>query len=234
MRTDPARNFYAAAIAAGRAVLAVSYANDISVGKLCAHDDTCFFPTRQSIILGGAIPDGGVAADESIVGRTVAALRYLAAGDPAGDWGTFLTSTDPATPPATAIAWPKIVAAGHSQGGGHAAAIGKLFPVARVIQLSSTCDSVDGAAASWTDGTAGTWASDPTMFYGLAAPSFFTNGVASSGDVTCPYHTKSWTSFGMKANHRNNAAEICGETGDTHGASLKCADNYDTWVTLLR
>lgn len=233
-RAGPDKNVYSAAVSTGKAVLAISYANDVSVGKLCQHDDACFFPTRQSIILGGAIPDGGVTADETIVGRAAVALRFLAAGDPAGGWGTFLTSLDPATPPATALAWPKIIAAGHSQGGGHAAAIGKLFPVSRVIQFSSTCDSVDGVAATWTDGTTGTWASDPTLFFGFAAPTTFTGDAPTGGDVTCPYHTRNWTNLGMKANHRNNFAETCGATGDTHGESIKCADNYATWVTLFQ
>ena len=31
-----------------------------------------------------------------------------------------------------------------------------------------------------------------------------------------------------------NFAETCGDTGDTHGESIKCADNYATWVTLFQ
>ena len=26
---------------------------------------------------------------------------------------------------------------------------------------------------------------------------------------------------------------ICGDTGDTHGASLGCVDNYPAWLALI-
>ena len=237
LQAGAATNFYAAAVAAGHAVFAVSYKNAASIGSICHADDTCYFPTRESILLGTPEPGAKLTAtlDESVVDRTARSLRYLAAGDPAGNWGSYLTTLDPSVPAAQAIDWTKIITAGHSQGGGHAAALGKLFPVARVVQLSSTCDNSDGSPASWTDGTSGTWASDPTMFYGFGAPSTLDPVTgAFDGDSTCPYHTENWTHLGLKKNHRNNFAEVCGETGDTHDASLKCPDNYPTWLSFLQ
>jgi hypothetical protein len=237
LKAGPSTNLYAAAIAAGRSVLGLAYKNTQSIGSICQHDDSCFFPTRQSIILGRTEPGSGITVtpDEGIVDRTARALRYLAAGDPSGGWGAFLNTEDPNAPPETAIDWTKILAVGHSQGGGHATAIGKLFPVSRVVQLSSTCDSVDSSAASWTDGTSGRWATDPTQFYGFAAPTIFgAGGAVTGGDTTCPYHTQNWTNLGIVQAHRNNRAATCGETGDTHDASLRCADNYADWLALLQ
>ena len=235
LQAGPATNFYAAAVAAGHAVFAVSYKNAASIGSICKQDDSCFLPTRESLLLGTKEPGAQLTAtlDESVIDRTARALRYLAAGDPAGNWGAYLTSLDPSVPAAQAIDWTKIITAGHSQGGGHAAVLGKLFPVARTVMLSSPCDNTAGVPATWTDGTDGMWASDPTMFYGLAAPTTTSDDGSLSGDTTCPYHSQNWTHLGLKKNHRDNFAELCGQTGDTHDASLKCPDNYPTWLSFL-
>ncbi len=235
VRTDPTVNLYAAAAAAGRAVLGLAYKNDASLGSLCKRADACYFPSRKSIILGGSEPGSAidVTPDESVVDRTARALRFLAAGDPGGGWGDFLTTRDPGADPTAAIAWPKILVAGHSQGGGHAAAIAKLFPVARVVQLSSTCDgTTGGAAVSWTNGAAGPWATDPAQFYGFAATS--TLAPDGTGDTTCPYHTLNWANLGMLPSRQNDAAALCGATGDTHSASLQCKDNYPAWLQLFQ
>lgn len=236
--SDPTRNFYAAAASLGYSVLAISYPSDASIGSLCKMHDACFFPTRQSIILGvaqsGAAPQfAGITLDEGIADRVVLALQTLRAAAPSDGWNSFLASDDTTLAPEKRIAWSKVVVAGHSQGGGHAAAIGKLFPVSRVIQLSAPCDEVAGTPASWTAGS-GSWASDPTQFYGLAAPTVFTNGVPTGGDTTCPYHVANWQNLGMIASHQDDAAALCGETGDTHNASSRCVDNYPTWQAMLR
>ena len=174
--------------------------------------------------------------DESIVDRTAKALRYLAAGGPSGGWASFLTSIVPEADPASSIAWSKIMVAGRSQGGGHAAAIGKLFSVARVVQLSSTCDSVGATPATWTDGAAGTWMTDPATFRGFAAPTTKVDG-GLVGDTTCPAHAADWANLGMLAANRMDDAGTCGNDGttsSTHGASLGCVDNYPVWLTLFK
>ena len=236
---NPSLNVYGAAVADGDAVLSLSYANMESIGDLCGVHDDCYFPTRESIILGQNEPDAALEAtpDEGIVDRTVKALRYLAAGDPAGGWDSFLTSTDATADPAAAIDWRKIIVAGHSQGGGHAAAIGKLFPVSRVVQLSSTCDSVGGTPASWTNGATGTWVTAPSTYLGFAAPTTLEADGGLIGDTTCPAHAADWKSFGMLPANQMDDANTCGEDGttsSTHGASLSCALNYPVWLTLFK
>lgn len=137
---------------------------------------------------------------------------------PRAGGGSFLDASG-------AIAWSKVLTAGHSQGGGHAAALGKLFPVQRVIQLSSTCDRVGTAAASWTNGKVGTWASDPTKFFGLG----------TAGDQTCAGFELNWDNLGMVDDHRDPDGVVCGDSpADTHSQSLKCADNYPRWVAMLK
>ena len=231
-------NVYAAAVADGDAVLALSYANEESIGDLCGIHDDCYFPTRESIILGENEANAALEAtpDESIVDRTARALRYLAAGDPGGGWASFLASTDPDADPATTIDWTKIIVAGHSQGGGHAAAMGKLFLVDRVVQLSSTCDSVGATPASWTNGSVGTWATAPSTFLGFAAPTTKEADGGLIGDTTCPAHAADWANLGMAAANRVDDASTCGNDGttsSTHGASLGCTANYPVWLTLF-
>ena len=237
---DPNINFYNAAAALGYDVLALSYASDASVGSLCAGVDACFFPTRETLIFGVPRPGAstGVAAltlDEGIADRLVLALRALAMRDPAHRWATYLAGTSGT--PETQIAWSRLAVAGHSQGGGHAAAIGKLFPVARVIQLAATCDAPGGTPASWTAGTAGTWATDPTRFYGLGAPtSFDASGQPTGGDQICAYHLATWRHLGMIASRQHDDAATCGATTAQgfHGAAVRCVANDAVWRELLR
>lgn len=239
---DPAKSFYTAATSLGYPVLALSYFSDTTIAMLCgvasATTDACYFPTRKTVVLGVFQPGAAAAlmptmtVDQGIAGRLELALSWLAKNDPQHAWGSFLTTGSGG--PETRIAWEKIVAAGHSQGGGHAAAIGKLFPVARVVQLSSVCDRTNGGAASWTAKSDGPWASDPTQFYGLAAPTIFTGSTPTGGDTICPAHVANWMNLGMDPSHQHDDAATCGMTGVTHNASIKCADNYPAWVGLLQ
>jgi hypothetical protein len=233
LRPGPAENVYGAAVTGGNAVLGLAYDNTQSINDDCGDTDACYFATRQSVILGTTEPGSAltVTADEGIVDRTARTLRYLAASDPSGGWGAFLTTLDPAAPATQAIAWGNVIVSGHSQGGGHAAAIGKLFAVKRVVQLSSTCDAVHGVPASWTDGSTGTWVTAPHGFLGFAAPTTITAGGAT-GDTTCTFHAAIWANLGMAAANRMDDAATCGVTGDTHGQSLTCVDNYPAWVQL--
>ncbi|MGH9652519.1 MAG: BPSS1187 family protein, partial [Bryobacteraceae bacterium] len=55
--------------------------------------------------------------------------------DPKGGWSEFVANGKPV--------WRRIVVAGHSQGSGHAAYIGKLFRVDRVLMFSGPQDYMD-------------------------------------------------------------------------------------------
>ncbi len=244
---SPRKNFYLAATSLGYAVVALSYRSTTRPVVLCgdtsASDDACYFPTRQTLIEGVLQPGAaaGVAdilPSEGIVPRFGLALAWLAAHDPGHGWDAFLLPGDDASGGGAQVDWTRVVVAGHSQGGGHAAACGKLFPLKRVIQLSSTCDEALGVSASWTRRDSGVWKSDPTGFWGLDTPSVVVGGVAVAGDTTCPAHAGSWANEGMVASHRDEDAATCApdgaDAGDTHPDSITCAENYAAWLTMLR
>lgn len=80
---------------------------------------------------------------ESIVGRLVAMLRYLARTEPDGGWQGYLNGDAPR--------WDRLVLSGLSQGAGMAAYMAKRHKVARVVLFSSPWDYVgpDRQPAPW-------------------------------------------------------------------------------------
>lgn len=235
---DPQKNYYNAAASAGFHVIGLAYRSGEAIGKLCTGMPACFGPTRKSVVL-GKFENGAAAAlsdiqpDEGIVSRLEHALRLLAKDAPNAGWDQFLIGSD--ADPTKNIAWDKVIASGHSQGGGHAAFLGQMFALRRVVQLSSTCDQVLGTPAPWTDAKA-TWATSPkTAFVGFAAPTTFDgNGKPTGGDTTCPLHYADWQNMGMDPKNMHDDAATCGSMGDTHGASVGCTDNYPRWAGLLQ
>lgn len=231
-------NLYSTLAQAGFHVIGLAYRSTATVGALCAGAPECFAPARESLVLGTYV-DGApseladVRADEGIVWRLDAALSLLVAARPSGGWASFVASTD-ATDAADRIAWSAVIASGHSQGGGHAAYLGRLFPLRRVVQLSSTCDAVRGVPAPWTRASE-PWATDPAeRFVGFAAPTTFAvDGTPTSGDTICPFHAAVWANMGLDPSRRQDDAEICGATGDTHAASIACVDNAPRWASLF-
>lgn len=235
---DPTLNFYTAATSLGYSVIALSYASQQIIGISCT-TDSCYSATRQTVIA-GAFQSGaaaslkGIRQDEGVTWRLAATLRWLAMNDPSHGWDAFLTPSSVSLLPDQQVNWGMVVTAGHSQGGGHAAMVGKLYSVSRVTQLSSTCDALSGVPASWTQGSTGSWKTNPATFWGLAAPTQFTHGTPTAGDTTCAYHAAVWQNFGMVPARANDNAALCGKTGDTHGASIGCKDNYDAWQRMLQ
>ena len=234
----PSTNFYETAVSLGYAVLAVSYRSNTEVAVLCTGAaggaGGCFYPTRQTLILGtfqtGAAvslddPTTGIRLDEGIADRAVLALEWLVKNDPGHPWSAFLLPGDGGTDPASRLDWSHIVAAGHSQGGGHATAIGKMFKTARVVQLSAPCDSTAGAPAAWLSAANGPWATDPSMvFYGLDA----------TGDTICPTFAAAWQALGMPASRSNAAGMTCPAAPMVHNASIGCPGNAPNWQAMLQ
>jgi hypothetical protein len=62
-------------------------------------------------------------------------LAYLIKQDPEAGWDEFVADGQPV--------WSRIVIAGHSQGSGHAAYIGKMYAVDRVLMFSGPQDYLD-------------------------------------------------------------------------------------------
>ena len=137
LRTGASRGYHA---------IGLMYPNTPSVGSLCGNsaDVDAFWNTRGEIITGQDLSSlVTIPAAECIEHRLVALLGYLSTSYPAEGWGEFLSGSQPD--------WTRITVGGHSQGGGHAAVIGKLHAVARVVCLSSPADwrNIPDAPATW-------------------------------------------------------------------------------------
>jgi hypothetical protein len=221
-----AGSWYGVARAQGLHVLAPSYVSGSAVGTLCGGLDACFEPTRTTILTGDFVAGtpqslGDITFDEAAFDRIVAALLTLADSDRDGRWSDFLDRTK--LPDAeAAIRWDKVIVSGHSQGGGHAALIGKRQSVARVVMLASPCDSVGGTVATWLSNPAGYRTDPTTKFFGLA----------STGDTICPRAPDAWQALGMPPTAQTRDAVIC-PLESPHGSALSCDRNASTWARLL-
>ncbi|MCI0749568.1 MAG: hypothetical protein L0Y32_03335 [Nevskiales bacterium] len=135
------------------------YPNDESINEaICATDNgvpaselnACKEDVRVEIITGEDVtPYVDVDRANSIENRLIKLLEYLHQQYPSEGWDTYLTSLTGGAPK-----WDRIVVAGNSQGGGHAAMLGKLYRVARVNIFSSL------EPATWTTEVLVTPASD--------------------------------------------------------------------------
>lgn len=132
-------------------------------------DPDCFWQIRGEIIFGAGVPDpqgvsyssagASVDAPNSISGRLIALIDYLAVADPS--WNRFLID-DPTSQYVATHRGPvrldhrKLILTGHSQGGGHAALWGMRTPVDRIVMLSSPDDTGLFGTASWGHSTSAT------------------------------------------------------------------------------
>lgn len=238
LMSDPARNLFTSALESGNHVLAVAYRSDIAVANMCGSRRLdCYGASRNTLLTGVFTPGadsslGDIREDEGIIRRIDQALRTLAAARPQAGWGAFIARPT-ATTAEDRIAWPRIIASGHSQGGGHAAYLGKLFPLIRVVQFSSTCDAPAGVPAPWTAANSGWMTTPASAFFGFSAPTVFASGVPTSGDLNCPYHLAVWQNLGMAASRQADDAANCVGI-DPHGASIFCGSNYPRWVGLFQ
>jgi hypothetical protein len=235
---DSSRNLLTSALESGNHVLAVAYRSDVAIAQMCDSTRPDCYGASRNTLLSGRFTSGAdqslanMREDEGIIARIDQALRTLVTVRPQAGWDTFIGKAT-ATAAADRIAWQRIIASGHSQGGGHAAYLGKLFPLIRVVQFSSTCDAPAGVPALWTAAD-GVWSTSPAAaFFGLSAPTVFTNGVPSAGDLNCPYHLAVWQNLGMPASHQADDAATCAGI-DPHVASIFCGANYPRWVELFR
>lgn len=221
-------NVYTASIAARDHVLGLSYPSDQVIGILCNDNDACFLPTRTTIVTGvrqpGTAPNlRAVGLTDSIHGRTALALAYLAATRPGDGWAQYLVAgVDPLVNPAGAVRWDKVIAMGHSQGGGHAALLARMHSLARLVALSSPCDEDNGHPASWLTAGAGWQTPTATLGYGFA----------SQSDTACAMHTEIWDAMAMAPARRFENATVCAGAS-THTATTQCTANMARVQSLV-
>lgn len=129
----------------GYHAISLDYEDNV-VAVSCAHslDSTTFGRYREAIVTGApVIARIKVDPANSILNRFQKLLVYLVKHDPRGGWGQFVNNGQPV--------WNRIIVAGHSQGSGHAAYIGQMFKVDRVLMFSGPQDYMDDLhrPASW-------------------------------------------------------------------------------------
>ena len=118
----------------GYYAITLDYEDNVVAASLGNDSDTTAFGDYRDEIVTGAQVSNAVNVDSanSILNRFQKLLVYLAQSDTAGHWAQFLQNGEPN--------WSRIIVAGHSQGSGHAAYIGKMFDVARVLMFSGPQD----------------------------------------------------------------------------------------------
>ena len=133
------------AAAMGYHSIGLMYPNnsDLYTAAASNTDNTQFGKCRQEIIEGIDLSTG-VTVDNNncIKTRLYQLLVYLQQLTPSQNWQQFILNND--------IDWSKVVIAGHSQGGGHALFISKLYSVDKAISFSSIdWNSNLGRSADW-------------------------------------------------------------------------------------
>lgn len=233
---DGYTEFLQTAAGLGHHVIALSYHNNPSVGAHCMpfQDPTCYGKARLEMIdgcprwdwsaptpLGDALPQPGtpghVAHDttDSIENRLAKLLDHLRLTYPAAGWDFAMAATaqscdanDPWAQTLPQLDWSRVVLAGHSQGGGHAAILAMKYEVARVVMLSAPTD-MDGLtdssanlAAEWVN-TAG---ATPTNRY---------TGLVHNAEKAYAAVTRNWTAFGLE-----QPTTVDGQSSPHGGAKL--------------
>jgi hypothetical protein len=142
----------------GYHVISLDYDNNV-ITTTCSNsnDSTCFDNFREEIVFGTPVSSiVQVDSTNSIYNRFQQLLRFLVKTYPKQGWQEYFNSDG--------IQWDKIVVAGHSQGSGHAAYLGKKFKVARVLAFAGPQDYLANfhAAATW-ETTAGK--TEPSRYF---------------------------------------------------------------------
>ncbi len=138
----PFFNFAASAV---YHVVSIDYKNEV-ITTACSNseDSACFNKFRQEIVFGEPVsPLVDVDSANSIYNRFYRLLLYLSKKYPGQGWQQYVKSNT--------IQWQRITVAGHSQGAGHAAYLGKKFPVDRVLIFAGPQDFLVkfNAPAGW-------------------------------------------------------------------------------------
>ena len=176
LRTGPPRGYHA---------IGLAYPNEQAINGLCATSpvDDCTGLARREVITGEDTSSlVAVDAANSIGGRLTALLIHLHRLYPTEGWGQYLVEGRPT--------WSSITVAGHSQGGGHAAYMAKLYLLDRSVMFSSPGDT--GAAR----GTLAPWLGLPNV-----TPAARQYGFTHTADELVAYNLAiaSWQRLGLDA-----------------------------------
>ena len=141
----------------------VVYPNGQAVASICGNssDPSCFENVRRETIEGVDYSSSvSVNSTECILNRLKKLLVYLTSNYPLENWGQYLDIDGD-------VIFDKVIISGSSQGGGHAALIGKYYPVKRVLCFSSPKDwsNFFNGPPSWLNPIG--WQTTPDNIYGF-------------------------------------------------------------------
>lgn len=142
----------------GYHVIGLMYPDDVAVQSVCPSDPDpgCAADLRREVITGESLSSYvSVDFDNSIDGRLKALLQYLSTHFPEENWQQFLDQDAPR--------WSNISVGGLSQGGGHAAFIGTIRLVKRVVMFGAPADGINAAPTPW----ASIGATPASRYYGF-------------------------------------------------------------------
>jgi hypothetical protein len=172
--------------------IGLAYPNAEAVNDLCATapSPTCQEDVRVEVITGAPrSPLVSVDVANSIDNRVRVLLSWLDRNFPTEGWTSFLANGEPR--------WDRIIVAGHSQGGGHAAMIARLRVVHRAILFAAT------EPAAWTTSSFATPKSQLYGFIHRLEPSY--TGITTSWrlmEIVGPITTVDGTSAPFGGSHR--------------------------------
>ena len=175
--------FLSRGVYAGYLVLGVAYPNDDPIGNKCRQPGAninCYWDSRLNIILGQPFQYSAYkwTQSDSIVWRIYQLMQYIQ--NSCIECSAFvkqyisnvITSELPYLPPmyGTGIDWTKLTISGHSQGAGHAVAIGYLYNTSRIISLSGSTDFPVGSTNyRWSQDLSDNKNTSANRFFGLVA-----------------------------------------------------------------
>lgn len=153
--------FTTLAASLGYHVIILNYPNNVAARTACGNsaDQNCYAKFREEILFGQDLSSAvDVDSINSVNNRLYRLLEYLSTNYNSENWGQFLSGNE--------VNWSKLLVAGHSQGGGHAAYLGKLKSLDRIIMFASPNDYSDyyNAPAPWTSSS---FSSAGSAFFGF-------------------------------------------------------------------
>ena len=152
--------FSQTAASLGYHVVNLNYVNSEPVSRCFSdEDEACFSQFHEEVIFGSPESEFvNIDSTNSIYNRTIALLSYLHQQYPRQEWEQFYNSS--------ALHYEKLVLAGHSQGGGHAAYFAKKFSINRLIVFAAPNDYSEkyDRPAAWCQSD---FATSPTRFFGM-------------------------------------------------------------------
>ncbi|MEO5683289.1 MAG: hypothetical protein ABIQ88_11650 [Chitinophagaceae bacterium] len=218
------------AAAKGYDVISLDYKNTV-ITTVCSNsnDSACFNGFRQEIVFGEPVSSPVVEVDSSnsIYYRLYALLQYLAAQYPMQGWQRYISKG--------AIQWRDIIVAGHSQGAGHAAYLGKKFPLYKVLIFAGPQDFLVhfNTPAEWLSQKSITPASKYYAFLHLKDPFDFNKQLAGCVRLMQSLTTDTvLVKPGIAVKTKRHILVTNVDTGNPHGSMLQPAFK-SAWAYLL-